>query len=200
MIRFQDVKLAGAPPLLSLAFGGKGGWMAIKDLITVIPPPKKPRDAEGDWEKVESKLGITYPTDFRRLIKRYGTGEFLNGLLIYNPFNSWCFREIPKELETFRIMRDKMEIPLVIHPDEPGLFPWGHDVNGNNYCWMTEGKPNRWPVILLGHGYEDKPLRADENITAFLANFALNKHREMSGGIRFTKSQLRFVPGLTWEQ
>jgi hypothetical protein len=174
--------------------------MAIEDLTAVIAPPENPRDTTGDWGRAESGLGIRYPADFRALIRTYGTGEFLNGLLVYNPLNAWCAGEIPKQLKKLRTMRDAMELPIVIHPESPGLFLWGHDVNGNDFCWLTDGPPDRWPVVLLGHNYEDQPLRADEAVTTFLANYARNKHPEMSGGVRFTKSQRQFVPGLVWEQ
>src|SRR5436190_1951391 len=173
--------------------------MAINDLIALIPPPTEPRDATGNWGEVEAEFGIVYPKDFRLIIKSYGSGEFFNGLLIYNPFNSWCRGKILKELDKFRIMRDGMELPLVIHPETGGLFPWGHDVNGNDFCWLTKGKPDRWPVVQLGHNEEDNPHQADVNITSFLVNYARNKYPAMLGGIRFKKQQLQFTPGLMWE-
>src|SRR5258708_6946911 len=112
--------------------------MAITDLIALIPPPSEPRDAVGDWDDVQAKLGVQYPSDFRQLIKRYGTGEFFAGLVILNPLNQWCSQEIPKELKNFRIQRDAMELSWVIHPESSGLYPWGFDINGNKFCWLTK--------------------------------------------------------------
>ena len=39
--------------------------MAIEDLFAFIQPPRHPREAEGDWEAVETELSIRYPTDIR---------------------------------------------------------------------------------------------------------------------------------------
>jgi len=93
----------------------------------LIPPPPEPRDAVGNWRAVEAKLGIRYPSDFRQLIERYGTGEFFAGLVVLNTLNKWCQQDIPKKLKNFRVVRDALELPWVIHPESPGLFPWGFD-------------------------------------------------------------------------
>lgn len=174
--------------------------MAIEDLLALVPPPQDPREARGDWDEIETELSIRFPTDFRHLIKCYGTGEFFGGLLIFNPLNSWCRRQIPKQLEYYRIMCDAMELALVLHPETPGLFPWGRDTNGNGFFWLTNGKSNRWPVVQVGHNEETNPHQADLNITTFLVNYAQNKYPEMLGGMKFKKKQLKFTPGLVWEQ
>lgn len=173
--------------------------MAINDLIGLIPPPTEPRDATGDWDAVQASLGVQYPNDFQQMIKQYGTGEFFSGLVVLNPFNSWCFQEIPKQLKNFRIMRDAMELSWAIHPERRGLFPWGFDTNGNKFCWLTEGKPDQWPVVQLRHNEEDTPHRSDATITEFLVNYSQNKYPKMLGGIKFKKGELKFTPGLVWQ-
>ena len=97
--------------------------MAIDELAAFIPPPDTPRDTTGDWALVEAALSIHYPSDFRQLVKRYGTGEFFAGLLILNPLNDWCRGQIAKELANYRVMREAMELSLRLHPESPGLFP-----------------------------------------------------------------------------
>ena len=174
--------------------------MAIEELLAFVPPPRQPRDAKGDWGAAETELSIRFPADFRLLVERYGTGEFFAGLLILNPLNQWCRRQITKELENYRLMREAMELSLRLHPEVPGLFPWGHDSNGNGFFWLTEGEPDQWPVVQVGHGEEENPHRADADITTFLVKYGQHKYPEMLGGIRFKKRQLRFTAGLVWEQ
>ena len=174
--------------------------MAIDELLTFIAPPREPRDTKGAWAEVEAALSIRFPVDFRELIQRYGTGEFFGGLLILNPFNQWCRRQITKELQNYRAMRDAMELSLKLHPESPGLFPWGRDTNGNGFFWLTEGVPDEWPVVQVGHNEEDKPHRADVGITAFLVRYGQHEYPEMLGGVRFEESELCFTPGLVWEQ
>ena len=38
----------------------------------------------------------------------------------------------------------------------PGLIQFGHDSNGNQLYWLTEGKPNQWPIVVhdCRQGYE----------------------------------------------
>lgn len=173
--------------------------MAIEELIACIPPPENPRDTEGDWAAVEATLDIHFPSDFRQLVSRYGTGEFFEGLLILNPLNPWCRGQIAKTLSNFCVMRKAMELSLRLYPETSGLFPWGHDSNGNNFFWLTEGNPDDWPVVQVGHNEEANPHRSKVGITDFLVRYGRNKYPKMLGGVRFKKKQLCFTVGLAWE-
>jgi hypothetical protein len=174
--------------------------VAIEELIAFIPPPDTPQDADGDWSAAEAALSVRFPNDFRQLIRRYGTGEFYAGLLIFNPLNSWCLHQIAKQLKNYHAMREAMELSLRLHPESPGLFPWGFDSNGNGFFWLTDGEPDQWPVVQVGHNEEENPHQADVGITTFLVRYGRHEYPEMLGGIRFKKKQLRFTPGLAWEQ
>ena len=55
-------------------------------------------------------------------------------------------------------------------------------------------------MVQVGHNEEENPHRADVGITTFLQQYGKHKYPEMLGGIRFKKKQLRFRPGLVWEQ
>jgi SUKH superfamily protein len=197
----------GSSSFVAVAAGGGSGdshsttedAMAIRNLTAFIPPPPDPRDTDRNWNAVEDELHMCFPKDFRQLIELYGTGEFFAGLLVLNPLNSWCRQEILNQLETLRVMREAMELSLVIYPETAGLLPWGRDINGNIFCWLTEGKPDRWSVVQIGHNEEDHPHQADVGITTFLVNYGRHLYPAMLGGIRFKKQQLRFTPGLAWE-
>jgi SUKH superfamily protein len=170
--------------------------MTIKTLMDVFPPPDKPLDADGDWALAEAELSVRFPTDFRELIRAYGTGEFrLRGLVVSNPLTEAGRKEIREKLWILGELRDALEIPLKIYPERPGLVPWGGDSNGNFFCWWTDGEPDDWPVVRVGHEEEENPQAAEVNITTFLAGYAQNQFPEMQGGLSFDESHRRFVRG-----
>jgi hypothetical protein len=175
--------------------------MAIKSLTTLIAPPEKPLEVEGNWQEAEKALGIEFPTDFRELIERYGTGEFdLQSLLVSNPLSEAGRKEIARGLWTLEQLRDALELTWSIHPERPGYLPWGKDSNGNIFCWWTQGEPDNWPIVQLGHNDEEHPQRAEVDITTFLVNYARNKYPQMQGGNKFKKSNYRFEVGRPWER
>src|SRR5262249_26705000 len=97
-------------------------------------------------------------------------------------------------------------LPLEVHPTCPGLLPWGHDGNGNIYCWLTKepksqsapSESERWPVVFVAHGWQHKPQQFRADMTTFLARFATNKYPSVLGGAEpFTEEARVFTPGRT---
>ncbi len=129
--------------------------MAIEELVAFVPPPSDPINNEGDWSIAEVEFEVVFPTDFKELIQHYGTGEFYGDLHISNPIRAWGRDKIRNDLDRYRELRDAAEIPLILHPEIPGLLPWGGDSNGHLYCWWTEGSPDDWGIVQLFHGYEE---------------------------------------------
>ncbi|HYH68605.1 MAG TPA: SMI1/KNR4 family protein [Urbifossiella sp.] len=172
--------------------------MPIKHLLALIAPPPTPVSNEGDWGAAEIVVGAKYPTDFRDLIGRYGSGAFFQGhLTVYNPLTLEGLAWI-KKLE--RILRPKRErlnpLPLAVHPDTPGLLVWGGDENGNCYAWYTKGKLDKWPVVVLEHGYDSRPLELTTDITGFLAGYATDKFAQLvQPGQPMTEEMRVFTPG-----
>lgn len=172
--------------------------MPIKQLVALIAPPKKPLDSEGNWRAAEVVVGAAFPPDFRELITRYGTGAFFRGFLtVYNPLTVEGLACIKQDEKIYRMNREGLyPCPFPIHPDSPGLLPWGRDENGNGYFWLTKGKPEKWSVVFLGHGHEDQPLQFRTDITGFLAGYATDKFKELARPEEpFTEEEQVFTPG-----
>src|SRR5262249_7253638 len=151
------------------------GHMAIKELVTLVPPPKDPIDVTGDWSSAEVVVGAPYPADFKQLIARYGSGRFFfdGHLEVFNPLTLAGLARIKTVEKTLRVQRDGgFGSALPIHPEKGGLLPWGWDENGNMFAWLTKGKADKWPVMFLGHGNEELPLQFRTTITGFLAGYA----------------------------
>src|SRR4051794_23736409 len=68
-------------PSLGLVSEEAGVMLAtVQELTGLIPPPTSPVDARGDWNSVESALGLKLPTDYKQIIEAYGTGRFFGWL------------------------------------------------------------------------------------------------------------------------
>jgi hypothetical protein len=171
--------------------------VAIETLTALIPPLPDPLDGSGDWDAAERDLGTALPTDFKELIRLYGTGTF-GGVYLANPLRQWGRDMIRDHVAGYRELRDALEFALPLFPERPGLLPWGSDSNGNLYCWWVDGPPDSWTVAQVAHEVEETPHRAPVGITEFLASYLLNRYPEMLGGGEFTAEKRRFERGLPW--
>jgi hypothetical protein len=172
--------------------------MSLKKLVAVIPPPKKPLDCEGNWRAAEIVAGAQFPPDFRDLIGRYGTGAFFQGhLTLFNPLTLEGQACMKHTLEVYAPFRSETRpLPLPLHPERPGLLPWGRDDNGGGYFWLTKGKPERWPVVYLAHGSEGYPLQLPVNVTTFLEGFAVDRFEALARSDDPMTEEMRvFTPG-----
>lgn len=128
---------------------------AIDELSFVVPRPREPVEA-GDITNlpaIEKHLGISLPEDYVSFGLVYGTGKFVSDhwmLEVSNPFSPTFFRSFREDCEFFQEMKDMIEgeVPYEIFPVVPGILPWGHDDNGYNFCWLTDGKPHEWPILI----------------------------------------------------
>jgi hypothetical protein len=171
--------------------------MSLKELVKLVPPPEHPADVEGYWRLPEIILGTTFPPDFMALIGRYGSGRFFQGHLhVFNPLTlEWlaCLKNVEQIYNSLN--HPLQPLPLSTHPASPGLLFWGCDENGNDCAWLTKGKPEKWPVVFLGHGYAAHPKQYRMTITSFLAGYAVDKFPELySAGDELTDERRTFTP------
>ncbi len=140
--------------------------MSILKLKELVPPPNKPFElgTVEQWASVESKLGLSLPSDYRDFHLAYGTGLFAKLYIIYNPFSAIKAANLYAQIETVcqqerEFKRDFPEaVPYRVYPERPGILPWGGDENGNYYYWLTDGIPDSWQVIsdeVRGDGFQE---------------------------------------------
>ena len=137
--------------------------MSVELLAAVSPPPTSPLGIGPLelWDRLQARLGLSLPDDWLEYGRVYGSGGFDGGLTVCNPLHPAAAEWVAYELG--------FELPFPMHPTMPGFLPWGEDDNGNHYGWLTEGHPNQWPLLFVGHGYEDEAERHTGPMTAFLA-------------------------------
>lgn len=152
--------------------------MAIGELLAVVPSTVSTPDVGCDkrWRTVQRAAGIALPGDYRDFALAYGSGHFEDpGRLmvrVMNPFDVAYLSELRRccaELRDDRLaLPEKPKIPYGVFPHRPGWLPWGGDVDGSLLCWLTEGEPDDWPIILLTPertGFQQLPM----SMTTFLA-------------------------------
>ncbi|MGW5425741.1 hypothetical protein ACWET9_00775 [Streptomyces sp. NPDC004059] len=130
--------------------------MWIDQLISAVH--WEPLGLPMNWARVEGELGVTLPSDYKRLCESFGPGEFSEYLDVL------CVNEGPgpdilKQWRACVEVAAGQETPESPHPlfapyhiferDRPaGLIPWGVTQMECEFHWLADsGDPNEWPVI-----------------------------------------------------
>lgn len=105
-----------------------GNYSAVRDLVTLVPPPAEPVDAQGDWRSVEVSLGTVLPADYKALIERYGLGMFVDFILLHTPFGPGprCYSEPGTCQRSCAGAPDQWleRFPYRVYPQPGGLLEW----------------------------------------------------------------------------
>jgi hypothetical protein len=141
----------------------------------IVAPPDEPyRIGNGKlWDQVARKLGLELPSDYREFVEAYGSGSLAGFIQVYNPYSESPYsllERIEKVCQVYRSLKSSegdRQVPFPIHPDRPGLLPWAQNDVGNYMFWLTEGAPEKWPVVL-SQGRSDKWERFDMGMLTFL--------------------------------
>jgi hypothetical protein len=131
--------------------------MDIDELYKVLERPQEPRETGSDeaWLQVAAKIGTRPPIDYVYFINSYGSGRISNFLWVFNPFSSNqhlnLVAQIPAILSGLRESRERFpeEYPYPLYFEPGGILPWGLSDDGDIYCWLTKGSPDKWPVITV---------------------------------------------------
>jgi hypothetical protein len=167
----------------------KGRGMSLEELVELVPPPRQPFEVGTlkQWRAVEKKLGTELPLDYREVVFAYGSGLFAEFYRVYNPFAvSEHIKLVPSAERVCRFNRESrssfpMRFPYPYFPEPGGLLPWGNDVNGNDYFWLTEGPPSAWVVVQdenRGGGIKVQPY----SMTGFLVAVLTRKVKALASG------------------
>jgi SUKH superfamily protein len=124
---------------------------AIDELIRLVPPPTNPVSAQGDWQQIETELGLHLPTDFKQLVERYGLGQFVDFITPLTPFgpHALLIRHAHRLLESEQAFRARNpdKSPYALYPEPGGLLEWAGTDNGDRLCWLTTGDPDQWTTV-----------------------------------------------------
>lgn len=133
---------------------------ALRRLTRLVTPPESPLEVTGRPPRLMFASGapVRLPPDYLQLTKLYGSGEFsLDGgagmiAEVYNP-RAAAFRERfdwwHGHLRWYKAEEGRGYEKYAIFPESPGLLMWGSSDQRQAYFWLTEGMPERWPLIVM---------------------------------------------------
>lgn len=144
----------------------------IHEIVTLLPPPKLPKNNIGDWRAVATDIGIELPRDFKDFTELYGSVKFCDYLFVHTPF-PWSQRARSFRLDIGReydaIPGGRTNVPYPDFPNTGGLLVAGATDNGDLFSWITEGDPDEWGIFFwVFPGLHAFTFR-DLNLTGFLA-------------------------------
>ncbi len=161
--------------------------MCVDTLVRLVPPPAMPIESgtPDGWQAVEQRIGTPLPQDYKRLVNLYGIGYFGGYVCPLTPFvNPPGYlnlvdsgRDILNGYEQGRKIGPKYHPSFPAYPEPGGLLPWGRDDNAGVPCWLTQGQPDEWPVVILDSHYSQNYSQFALSATGFLVQW-------LSGQIR----------------
>ena len=135
--------------------------MSLRKLLDIIPPPEAPEETGSAkaWEKIDQRLGVTLPQDYKNFVDHYGTGAFNNHIMLYNPFASNESLNLFHALETHHKATEMAQLvadsawtaihPFELYPAQKGLLPWGTTANyEKNFFWQVNGSSKKWCTVF----------------------------------------------------
>ncbi|MEU2264577.1 SMI1/KNR4 family protein [Streptomyces sp. NPDC019645] len=142
------------------------------ELERLVTPPAVPIDGDGSWTAVETALETRLPDDYKRLVETYGWGEFCDYLNLRTPFGTSEHNGVKWQSGTLSGVpeRDRVRYPYPLHPASGGLLVWGTSIDADRLCWLTEGTPENWPVVVWSSEdwYETHPMGAAGFVEAWI--------------------------------
>src|SRR5579863_5757225 len=130
--------------------------MSFDALRRIMPPPANPSlgGTLPAWPAIEKQLG-PLPGEYKEFIETYGLGKIDDFVILYSPNAADRYLNLltrgPIDLDALRELKTKhgdREVPYPLYPDPNGLLPFGIDENGDGLYWLTEGDPDRWPIVV----------------------------------------------------
>nr|WSX54172.1 SMI1/KNR4 family protein [Streptomyces sp. NBC_00974] len=89
-----------------------------------------------DWTGVEECLGYQLPSDYKRLVERFGKGTFDDGYIDLHA---------PEDLAAWASFHE-----------QTGALPWASNEQELLLCWVTDGAdPDTWPVCVMEVSEDD---------------------------------------------
>lgn len=165
--------------------------MSLNRLRAIAPPPAVPKETgtPKTWDKVEQRLGIPLPAEYKAFIDHYGTGGFDGFIDLYNPFAANDYYNLFQALDAHHQASRRTQFladsgwtavrPFELYPAPNGLVPWGTTPDfGLALFWQTGNPPQTWPTVFynLRNGeYEVWKLPC----TGFLAEILSGKARSV---------------------
>lgn len=141
----------------------------VVSIIERVRPPLQTVNGDGDWGDAERWAGTRLPDDYKQLVQTYGRGTFCLDVDLCTPFGADNPIRLQTELlEDYGPLRESSpeSFPYPLYPEPGGLIAWATTSISTHICWLTEGPPESWPVVIWSR--DDDYERYDCGAAAFL--------------------------------
>lgn len=145
------------------------------DALLAIMPPRPEGGLEVDWAAVENAWEREFPADYKNVIAHYGDVLIGNYLQVTPPTTvtpETCDEPGAPRGGMGFITADTRDTWMDIEPTEINAEPsdvvtWGAASSADLFCWLTQGEPDTWPVMVFSHD-DDTWTQYDFGMTEFL--------------------------------
>ncbi|MEW2497301.1 SMI1/KNR4 family protein [Streptomyces nodosus] len=152
--------------------------MTTQDSLETLMRLMPPRPGDGltvDWAAVEAAWGLEFPPDFKGFVARYGEDfpdEDLSVIVPTEVTPQTCDEPGAPMGGMGFITADARATWAITEPTGLDAVPedlvaWGAASSADLYCWLTQGEPADWPVVVFSHG-DDTWTRFGYGMTEFL--------------------------------
>jgi len=121
--------------------------------------------------------------------------------MIYSPFSDsfnlfeHCDRILPLFDDSVESDPESFP-PYPVYPDEGGLLLFGQDENSGPLCFVTEGSPSQWPIVIMDNKYlRDYSRTIDATLSELLVGWFTRKFGVKDHETLHPPRRDEFVPG-----
>lgn len=159
---------------------------AFDELRAILLPPNDadPVGSPDEWEEVEARHGMQFPSDYKMFLKTYGLGTPNGDFSVLSPFDD----SFPSEQIRFRqVYREFYGTPDYLEyiaeglsaPVPAGLVAWANGDSATAYWDTKAGDPDQWTVVEEREDYwQQFPL----SMSDFLARVITGRIRSIVYG------------------
>ncbi|MFJ4014016.1 SMI1/KNR4 family protein [Streptomyces sp. NPDC090026] len=170
----------------------------VSQLITAVG--RTPLYLDVDWSIIESRIGITLPSDYKEFCEGFGAGEFSEFLVVHSS-SGGSDSSLVASLDSGR--RNIQQHPIVLDLYQPyglylpgmegGVMEWGTSSQGDAFAWLVDRSESAelWPVLIREEVGDW--VRYDMPMTEFVYRLLDDQSFDSVGGFGATESGPSFT-------
>ncbi|MGK5501270.1 SMI1/KNR4 family protein [Streptomyces sp. URMC 125] len=115
----------------------------------------EPYDLDIEWERAESRLGTSLPSDFKRFCEVFGRGHFSDYLTVYSSAGGGAVGVVEslegdwRTIEQHPVVTNNYKPYGLYRPGGTGILSWGVTATACDLAWLVEDgvAPDDWQVL-----------------------------------------------------
>lgn len=130
---------------------------SLTEIMELLPPPAEPQGLDRSWKEVEKELECVLPSDYKRFIDRYGTGQICEWIAVWNLRDESLFPSPLQEtlcgpesiIEYYKEENFLAPDAWTTFPEPGGLLPFCTLFEIHYLNWRTAGVADEWDCVYL---------------------------------------------------